>query len=52
MTVLVDKPSDGLWIGSSGYASIESNIKMTPCHLHHTASIYKTYISVYYYAIN
>lgn len=45
MTVLIDEPKKGLWIGSSGYASIENNIKMNPCHLHHTASIYKTYIA-------
>ena len=44
MTLLIDKPIDGLWIGSSGYASIENNIKMNPCHVHHTASLYKTYI--------
>jgi D-alanyl-D-alanine carboxypeptidase len=43
---LVDDPVNGLWIGSSGYADIENNVKMTPCHFHHTASIYKTYITV------
>lgn len=46
LTVLVDNPADGLWIGSSGYADIENKVKMTPCHFHHTASIYKTYIVV------
>jgi D-alanyl-D-alanine carboxypeptidase len=46
LTVLVDNPADGLWLGSSGYADIENNVKMTPCHFHHTASIYKTYIAV------
>ena len=45
MTLLIDHPTDGLWIGSSGYASIEKNIKMNPCHIHHTASLYKTYIA-------
>lgn len=45
MTLLVDSPTDGLWIGSSGYASIEKDIKMNPCHLHYTASLYKTYIA-------
>ncbi len=45
MTLLVDDPNDGLWIGSSGYASIEENKKMDPCHIHHTASLYKTYIA-------
>ncbi len=46
LTVLVDNPADGLWLGSSGYADIENSVKMTPCHFHHTASIYKTYIAV------
>ena len=45
MTLLIDNPINGLWIGSSGYASIEENIKMNPCHIHHTASLYKTYIA-------
>ncbi len=45
MTLLVDNPTDGLWIGSSGYASIEENTKMNPCHIHHTASLYKTYVA-------
>ena len=45
MTLLIDTPIDGLWIGSSGYANIEENIKMNPCHIQHTASLYKTYIA-------
>lgn len=45
MTLLVDDAEEGLWIGSSGYASIEQNTKMNPCHIHHTASLYKTYIA-------
>lgn len=45
MTVLIDNPTDGLWIGSSGFANIEENIEMNPCHIHHTASLYKTYIA-------
>jgi D-alanyl-D-alanine carboxypeptidase len=45
MTVLIDEPTNGLWIGSSGYASIENKVKMNPCHIHHTASLYKTYIA-------
>ncbi len=45
MTVLVDDPKEGQWLGSSGYASIEENIKMNPCHIHHTASLYKTFIA-------
>ncbi len=45
MTILIDHPVDGLWTGSSGYSSIEKNIKMNPCQIHHTASLYKTFIA-------
>lgn len=45
MTLLIDHPTDGLWMGSGGYASIENDTKMNPCHIHHTASLYKTYIA-------
>ncbi len=45
LTVLVDDPKDGTWIGSSGYAEIEDDTKMHPCHLHYAASIYKTFIA-------
>ncbi len=45
LTLLLDDPIEGLWVGSSGYANIEDNIKMNPCHIHHTASLYKTYIA-------
>lgn len=46
MTLLVDHPTDGTWIGSAGYADIEQEIPMNPCHLHFAASLNKTYISV------
>ena len=45
MSLLVDHPTDGLWMGSAGYANIEDEVLMNPCHIHHAASIYKTYIA-------
>lgn len=45
MTLLIDDPSNGLWIGASGFASIEEDVAMNSCHIHHTASLYKTYIA-------
>jgi len=45
MTLLSEDPENGLWIGSSGYANIEEDIKMNPCHLHNSASLYKTFIA-------
>jgi len=46
LTVLVDHPQDDLWIGSTGWADLENELPMTPCHLQHAASIIKTYIAV------
>ncbi len=46
LTVVISKPGEENWIGSTGYASIEDNIKMTPCHLHHTASLAKSFTAV------
>lgn len=46
ITLLVDNPKDSLWIGASGYADIENNVKMTPCHVNYAASLNKTYIAV------
>src|SRR4030042_5709741 len=31
--------ANGLWIGTSGYASIESKAPLEKCHLHHSASV-------------
>ncbi len=44
--VLALLDSNGLWLGAKGYASIEQKIPMKICHLHHSASICKTYIAV------
>ena len=46
LTLLVDHPVEGLWVGSSGWADIENEIPMTPCHLHFAASINKSYLGV------
>lgn len=45
LTLLVDNPNEPLWAGSAGFADIENDIKMTPCHLNYMASIIKTYIA-------
>ena len=46
LSLLTETPEDGIWMGASGMASIEDDVKMTPCHLHHTASLYKTFAAV------
>ncbi|MEL7530841.1 MAG: serine hydrolase domain-containing protein [Bacteroidota bacterium] len=46
LTLLVDQNSDGYWLGSAGYAEVESQTPMTPCHLGYTASIIKTFIGL------
>ncbi|MBN2379967.1 beta-lactamase family protein [candidate division WOR-3 bacterium] len=43
LVVLIRTPEDGLWIGCAGYANIEDGVEMNPCHLHHSASVAKTY---------
>ncbi|WP_103071759.1 serine hydrolase domain-containing protein [Aquimarina sediminis] len=45
LALLIADPEDGLWMGSSGYANLKNKIKMKPDYLHHTASIYKTFIA-------
>ncbi len=45
LVLLVDSDSDGLWIGASGVASIEDRIEMNGCHVHHGASVAKSYLA-------
>ncbi|MBN2892645.1 MAG: beta-lactamase family protein [Bacteroidales bacterium] len=45
ISLCIETPEEGLYIGTSGYANIEDGIKMKPCHIHHSASIAKTFIS-------
>jgi D-alanyl-D-alanine carboxypeptidase len=40
------KTSTQLWEGASGYAKIEDNTKMRPCHLQYSQSVAKTYTAV------
>jgi D-alanyl-D-alanine carboxypeptidase len=46
ISALVYTPNEGLWEGSAGYAEIENNISMTPCHVHYAASIPKSFTAV------
>jgi len=46
LSVVISKPGEDTWQGAAGYASIENNIKMTPCHLHHTASLVKSFVGI------
>ena len=46
ITAVLSKPGTETWIGSAGYASIENEVKMNPCHLHHTASLTKSFTAV------
>lgn len=45
LSLVVETPAESLWAGSSGMARIEDKIPMQPCHVHHSASICKTYIA-------
>lgn len=46
LSLLVDDPQEGLWIGSSGWADLENEVPMNPCHLHFASSIFKSYLAV------
>ncbi len=41
--VMFVKSPEGIWNGAAGYARLETRERMTPMHLHHSASIAKTY---------
>ena len=45
ISVAIETPDQGWWVGCAGMASIEEHIPMKPCHLHHSASQLKTYIA-------
>jgi len=40
ISILIED-SNGVWVGSGGYADIENNIPFTPCHISKAASITK-----------
>jgi D-alanyl-D-alanine carboxypeptidase len=45
VSVAIETPSDGWWLGTAGMARIEDETPMEPCHLQHSASIVKPYIA-------
>lgn len=45
LALAVKDSTDKWWYGTRGYASIEQNKPLLPCHLHHSASVSKTYIA-------
>lgn len=45
ISVAIETPDDGWWIGTAGMARIEEEIPLEPCHLHHSASQSKPYIA-------
>lgn len=45
LSLAVETPGGGMWAGASGMARIEDETAMQPCHVHHSASIAKTYIA-------
>ncbi len=45
-TVIAIHDIEGYWTGTSGFAKIETNTPMQPCHLQYGQSVAKTYMSV------
>ena len=46
ISVLIHTPEEGFWEGSAGFANIEDQVPMTPCHIHYAASISKSFTAV------
>lgn len=46
LSVIIDKADDEMWMGSSGYASVEEDIRMNNCNLYQTASLVKSIVGI------
>ncbi len=46
LTVVIDKADEELWMGSSGFASVEENIEMNNCNIYQTASLVKSCVGI------
>jgi D-alanyl-D-alanine carboxypeptidase len=46
LTVIISTPEYGYWSGSSGFSNLEEKQQMNPCHLHHTASLAKSFTAI------
>ncbi len=44
--VVALKTKDSFWTGAAGFARLENNTAMKPCHVFHSASVAKTYHAV------
>ncbi len=45
LALFVDSDTEGRWLGAAGAASIEDDVGMSTCHVHHGASLAKTYLA-------
>jgi len=45
LSLAIETPDEGLYLGTSGMADIERNIEMQTGHIHHSASIAKSFVS-------
>jgi D-alanyl-D-alanine carboxypeptidase len=43
ISIAVETPDYGWWVGSAGLARIEDKVEMTPCHLHHASFVTNIY---------
>ncbi|MCI4669689.1 MAG: beta-lactamase family protein [Bacteroidia bacterium] len=46
ISMFIQSEEEGSWAGASGFAHVEQQLPMEACQLHHSASIYKTFIAV------
>ncbi|OQA00143.1 MAG: D-alanyl-D-alanine carboxypeptidase precursor [Bacteroidetes bacterium ADurb.Bin408] len=50
MSVLIED-SNGIWVGSAGYADIKNNIPFTPCHISKGGSITKIFMGALFFKL-
>jgi len=50
MSILIED-SNGIWVGSAGYADIKNNIAFTPCHISKGGSITKIFMGVLFFKL-
>ncbi|OJJ22218.1 hypothetical protein BKI52_09270 [marine bacterium AO1-C] len=46
LSAVMITPQNGTWSGTAGLANVEDSVQMNLCHLHHTASLAKSFTGV------
>lgn len=46
LSAVMITPKEGYWSGAAGFANLEDSVPMNRCHLHHTASLAKSFTGI------